>query len=128
MDQLLADGKSERMARSKAKAAWVKAEKAKLLEVALVEWEASYGAGAAAAAAPVAEPTLGSVQFEGEVEIDQDVYDDLISQGKSERIARAKAKAAFVKAAKQKMLDEAGDAGVADDPASDDVPAEDGGA
>jgi menaquinol-cytochrome c reductase cytochrome b/c subunit len=35
-----------------------------------------------------------------EVELDQQVYDDLIAQGKSERIARAKAKAAAVRAKK----------------------------
>lgn len=35
-----------------------------------------------------------------EVEMDQQVYDDLIAQGKSERIARAKAKAAAVRAKK----------------------------
>ncbi|MGH8902134.1 MAG: hypothetical protein ACRDYA_10740 [Egibacteraceae bacterium] len=34
------------------------------------------------------------------VEMDQKVYDELIAQGKSERIARAKAKAAAVRAAK----------------------------
>ena len=36
-----------------------------------------------------------------EVEMDQKVYDDLIAQGKSERIARAKAKAAAVRAKKE---------------------------
>ena len=36
-----------------------------------------------------------------EVEMDQKVYDDLIAQGKSERIARAKAKAATVRAKKE---------------------------
>jgi hypothetical protein len=35
-----------------------------------------------------------------QVEMDQKVYDELIAQGKSERIARAKAKAAAVRAAK----------------------------
>ncbi|MFP4635474.1 MAG: hypothetical protein ACLFRD_06420, partial [Nitriliruptoraceae bacterium] len=35
-----------------------------------------------------------------EVQIDQEVYDRLISEGKSERIARAKAKAAAVRQAK----------------------------
>ena len=115
-DQLLEQGKSERMARAKAKAAWVKAEKQKLLDDAIAAWEAEYGEGAQRPATndasqptstgePSQEPTLGSVKFEGEVEIDQEVYDDLIAQGKSERIARAKAKAAFVKAQKQRTLD-----------------------
>ena len=36
-----------------------------------------------------------------EVEMDQKVYDDLIAQGKSERIARSKAKAAAVRAKKE---------------------------
>ena len=36
-----------------------------------------------------------------EVEMDQKVYDELIAQGKSDRIARAKAKAAAVRAAKE---------------------------
>jgi NADH-quinone oxidoreductase subunit I len=107
-DDLIEQGKSERMARAKAKSAWVKSRKRELLDAKVAEWEAQYGSGAAdtgAGDAP-AEPTLGSVAFEGEVEIDQAVYDDLIAQGKSERIARAKAKAAYVKAQKQKMLDE----------------------
>ena len=43
---------------------------------------------------------------EGEVEIDTETYDRLIADGKSERIARAKAKAAYVKKQKQKLLDE----------------------
>jgi NADH-quinone oxidoreductase subunit I len=110
-DQLIADGKSERMARSKAKAAWVKAQKQKVLDEQLVAWESEHGAGAAGdGAADVPVPTLGSVKFEGEVEIDQAVYDALIAEGKSERIARSKAKAAFVKAQKQKQLDEGGEA------------------
>ena len=120
-DELVEAGKSERMARAKAKAAWVKAEKQKLLDDALAAWEAEYGAGASSSSGSDAEqptstqeapkePTLGSVEFEGEVEIDQEVYDDLIAQGKSDRIARAKAKAAYVKAQKQKMLDEGNDA------------------
>ena len=115
-DELIEQGKSERMARAKAKAAWVKAQKQKLLDDAVAAWEAEYGEGAQSSAgedatqptstdAPSEEPTLGSVKFEGEVEMDQQVYDELIEQGKSERIARAKAKAAYVKAQKQKMLD-----------------------
>jgi hypothetical protein len=38
-----------------------------------------------------------------EVEVDQAVYDQLIAEGKSERIARAKAKAAFVRAEKARI-------------------------
>ncbi|HVM15063.1 MAG TPA: hypothetical protein VM287_12150 [Egibacteraceae bacterium] len=45
-----------------------------------------------------------------EVEMDQQVYDDLIAQGKSERIARAKAKAAAVRAKKAAEGDGDGEA------------------
>ena len=43
-----------------------------------------------------------------EVEMDQKVYDDLIAQGKSERIARAKAKAAAVRARKAEAGEQMG--------------------
>lgn len=43
-----------------------------------------------------------------EVQIDQEVYDRLIAEGKSERIARAKAKAAWVRKEKQRKLEEGG--------------------
>ena len=119
-DSLVAEGKSERMARSKAKAAWVKAEKQKLLDQALAEWEAEQGSGSAPAAEPAAadadapaapaEPKLADVHVEGAGEIDQETYDALIAEGKSERIARAKAKAAWVKKRKQEQLDQGGDA------------------
>ncbi len=119
-DQLVAEGKSERMARSKAKSAWVKAQKQKLLDEAIAQWEAEQEqaggdaggdatapADAEAPAAP-AEPKLADVQVEGAGEIDQEVYDELIASGKSERIARAKAKAAWVKKRKQEQLDAGG--------------------
>jgi NADH-quinone oxidoreductase subunit I len=38
-----------------------------------------------------------------EAQVDQEVYDQLIAEGKSERIARAKAKAAYVRAEKQRI-------------------------
>jgi NADH-quinone oxidoreductase subunit I len=127
-DQLIAEGKSERMARSKAKSAWVKAQKQKLLDQAIAEWEAEQAAAgggdagvpadgggqaapadAEAAAAP-AEPKLADVHVEGAGEIDQEVYDQLIAEGKSERIARAKAKAAWVRKKKaEAMAEQAGD-------------------
>jgi hypothetical protein len=53
---------------------------------------------------------LGDVHVEGAGEIDQEVFDQLIAEGKSERIARAKAKAAWVKKRKQQLLDEEGGA------------------
>jgi NADH-quinone oxidoreductase subunit I len=127
-DQLIAEGKTERMARAKAKAAYVKKEKARLR----AEQEASAAAPAAEqsdAAAPDAEgstagtptaeepaseaaPTkrLGDVHVEGTGEIDQETFDRLIGEGKSERIARSKAKAAWVKKRKQELLDQEGDA------------------
>jgi NADH-quinone oxidoreductase subunit I len=133
-DRLIAEGKPERMARAKAKAAYVKKEKARLR----AEAEASPGdapaadtasaaetasaadAAPAAETAPAAEDTaapeaapqkkLADVHVEGAGEIDQETYDRLIAEGKSERIARSKAKAAWVKKKKQEQLDAGGDA------------------
>jgi NADH-quinone oxidoreductase subunit I len=100
-DSLIAEGKSERMARAKAKAAWVRAQKkAKLAE------QESEAAADAEAAAP-AKPTMGDIHVEGAGEqLDQEVYDSLIAEGKSERMARAKAKAAWVRAQKKAKLAE----------------------
>ena len=119
-DQLIADGKSERMARSKAKAAWVKAEKQKLLDAAIAEWEAEQAAAGGGGAAPAAAdaevpgepaaPKLADVHVEGAGEIDQEVYDQLIAEGKSERVARSRAKAAWVRKRKQEQLDQDGEA------------------
>ena len=114
-DELIEQGKSERMARSKAKSAWVKAEKQKLLDAAIAEWEAEQASAAAAPAdapAPGAapsrpKPTLAEMEVEGEPQIDQEVFDELVGEGKSERMARSKAKSAWVKAEKQKLLDAA---------------------
>ena len=141
-DRLIAEGKPERMARAKAKAAYVKKEKARLRaeaqsdtgegtgadepaevpselgaspEAAVQALDSDDGAapdGAAEAAttgAPAARK-LGDVHIEGAGEIDQEVFDQLIAEGKSERIARAKAKAAWVKKQKQAKLDEEGGA------------------
>ncbi len=122
-DALIAEGKSERMARAKAKAAWVKKEKARLrAEQAAEQGGASDGdaaeqptaaaddAGdtgeAADAGAVPAKRRLGDVEVEGAGEIDQETYDALIAEGKSERIARSKAKAAWVKKKKQEQLDQ----------------------
>jgi NADH:ubiquinone oxidoreductase subunit C len=44
-----------------------------------------------------------------ETELDQATYDALIAEGKSERIARSKAKAAFVKKQRQQAADDASD-------------------
>ena len=96
-DQLIAEGKSERIARSKAKAAWVKKEKARLRE----QGEAG---GGEAAEHPAPQPA--EVQVEAG-EIDQETYDQLIAEGKTERMARAKAKAAWVKKEKARLRAEA---------------------
>ena len=129
-DQLIAEGKTERMARAKAKAAYVKKEKARLrAEAEGADATASEEAAATdeSAAAADQEPSddraqtsddapaqetrkLGDVQVEGAGEIDQEVFDQLIAEGKSERIARSKAKAAWVKKRKQEQLDQEGDA------------------
>lgn len=41
-----------------------------------------------------------------EAQIDQEVFDKLVAEGKSERVARAKAKAAYVRAEKKRILAE----------------------
>jgi NADH-quinone oxidoreductase subunit I len=127
-DALIAEGKPERMARAKAKAAYVKKEKARLraeAEAGADAPAADAGDAPAAAAedvpaadagaeAPAAEAApkqkLADVHVEGAGEIDQETYDALIAEGKSERIARSKAKAAWVKKKKQEQLDAGGDA------------------
>jgi NADH-quinone oxidoreductase subunit I len=128
-DKLIAEGKPERMARAKAKAAYVKKEKARLraeaeatdgpaAETGSTEvTEAATAAEPAAVDAPAeaAEPAapakkLSDMHVEGTGEIDQEVFDALIAEGKSERIARSKAKAAWIKKRKQQMLDEEGGA------------------
>ncbi|MFO7777990.1 MAG: NADH-quinone oxidoreductase subunit I [Nitriliruptoraceae bacterium] len=117
-DRLIAEGKPERMARAKAKAAYVKKEKARLRAEAEsdtgegtgadepAEVPSELGASPEAAEEALEARKLGDVQVEGAGEIDQEVFDQLIAEGKSERIARAKAKAAWVKKRKQAMLDE----------------------
>jgi NADH-quinone oxidoreductase subunit I len=132
-DALIAEGKSERIARSKAKAAWVRKEKARLAAEAPAEAavedapaaapvaEASPAADVAevpaaevpAADAPAAAPDaaprkLSDVHVAGSGEIDQETFDRLIAEGKDERIARSKAKAAWVRKEKQKLIEEGG--------------------
>ena len=125
-DELIEQGKSERMARAKAKAAWVKAQKRKKLDEAIEAWEAekaeieahnkaerekaaraAAGGGGAQLKEVPDKPTIADVELEGETQVDQATFDELIEQGKSERMARAKAKAAWVKAQKREKLDEA---------------------
>jgi NADH-quinone oxidoreductase subunit I len=126
-DALIAEGKSERIARSKAKAAWVRKEKARLAAEAPAEAPAAEAEDApvAEADAPSAEAAvepaveaapavadgpkkLSDVHVEGSGEIDQETFDRLIAEGKDERIARAKAKAAWVRKQKQKLIEEGG--------------------
>jgi NADH-quinone oxidoreductase subunit I len=129
-DALIAEGKSERIARSKAKAAWVRKEKARLAAEAPAEAPAADAPAAEAADAPAAEVTdapanapaaeaaapaadagpkrLSDVHVAGSGEIDQETFDRLIAEGKDERIARSKAKAAWVRKQKQKLIEEGG--------------------
>ncbi|MEX2324208.1 MAG: NADH-quinone oxidoreductase subunit I [Nitriliruptoraceae bacterium] len=130
-DKLIAEGKSERMARAKAKSAWVRKEKQRILEEqqAAGDGDAGSDAGAAGDAAeagaasdasedangddadekPAAAKKAADIHVEAG-EIDQETYDKLIAEGKSERMARAKAKSAWVRKERQRILDEGGDA------------------
>ncbi len=69
--------------------------------------QASTENGDGDAAAPA--PKKADVSVEAG-QIDQETYDQLIAEGKSERMARAKAKAAWVGKEKQRILDEEGGA------------------
>jgi NADH-quinone oxidoreductase subunit I len=83
----------------------------------------------AAAAAPADAPSKGKgkaaakpaeEEIHVDVQIDQDVFDELVAEGKSERVARAKAKAAYVRAEKARIRAERADAdGGAADAGSD---------
>ena len=55
------------------------------------------------------EPSAAGERDAPEAGIDQATYDALIAEGKSERIARSKAKAAFVKKQRQQAADDASD-------------------
>lgn len=66
------------------------------------------GAEAAEAAAP-SKPSTDDIHVEAQV--DQEVYDQLIADGKSERIARSKAKAAYVRREKARIAAERETAG-----------------
>ena len=57
------------------------------------------------------ETSAEGEQAKPESGIDQETYDALIAEGKSERIARSKAKAAYVKKQRQQAADDASDAG-----------------
>ena len=76
-----------------------------------------HGAAADQAGQPVEDADVAKA----EVELDQETYDRLIAEGKSERIARSKAKAAFVK--KQRAA--GGDTASADAAGTDTQPSAD---
>ncbi len=83
------------------------------------EAAAPEGAGAGTATRPEQETEEDEVEVEGAgEELDQETYDRLIEEGRSERIARARAKAAWVRQQKREQLagDDAGDGGDGDAP------------
>ncbi len=112
-DALIAEGKSERMARSKAKAAYVKKEKARLRaeqeqEQGTVDAPTAAGGTTDAEQATAADTATPAAPKPAEVhveagQIDQETFDALIAEGKPERMARAKAKAAYVKKEKARL-------------------------
>lgn len=113
-DALIAEGKPERMARAKAKAAYVKKKKAKLAQEGQASAAAPEEAGQPAAETPAANAGADDApapkpQIHVEAgEIDQETYNALIAEGKPERMARAKAKAAYVKKRRQELEQEGG--------------------
>lgn len=115
-DKLIAEGKPERMARAKAKAAYVKKAKAKLAAEAAQETSEGGEASApqpeeASQSAQPSPETPAAAKQEIHVEageIDQETFDRLIAEGKPERMARAKAKAAYVKKRRQELEQEGG--------------------
>jgi NADH-quinone oxidoreductase subunit I len=118
-DAAVAAGESERVARAKAKSAWMKQwKKQNALSAAAPAPEAPGQPPAAVEEAggdpgerleersgasepgspPAAEPQHVDV---GEPQIDQETYDAAIAAGESDRVARAKAKSAWVKKARK---------------------------
>ncbi len=70
---------------------------------------AQAGAAAEGAGAATAVKKRPEDDIHVEAQIDQEVFDRLVAEGKSERVARAKAKAAYVRAEKKRILAERGD-------------------
>jgi hypothetical protein len=68
---------------------------------------ATAGGGSAAPAEPAEDPAPAKKKVEEDIhveaQVDQEVFDQLIAEGKSERIARAKAKAAYVRREKARI-------------------------
>jgi NADH-quinone oxidoreductase subunit I len=61
------------------------------------------GGGGEAAAAATGEAAAADDDIHVEAQVDQETYDALIGEGKSERVARAKAKAAYVRKEKARI-------------------------
>ena len=108
-DAAVAAGMPERQARAKAKSAWMKQWKKENAVEAPAEPEPAAPAepaaeaapeAPAAEAAPEAPPAAEHVDV-GEPQIDQEVYDAAIADGLPERVARSKAKSAWVKKARK---------------------------
>jgi NADH-quinone oxidoreductase subunit I len=101
-DAAIASGMSERQARAKAKSAcmkeWKKANATAPAPEAPAPPAAEAPVAEAEPAAPPAEPAHIDV---GEPQIDQETYDAAIAAGESDRVARAKAKSAWVKKARK---------------------------
>jgi NADH-quinone oxidoreductase subunit I len=114
-DAAIAAGLPERVARGKAKSAWMKKWKAdNVLEAAPPAAAGESAAQAppaeapAAAAAETTAPSEGAAVVAeethvdvGEPQIDQETYDAAIASGLPDRVARAKAKSAWVKKARK---------------------------
>jgi NADH-quinone oxidoreductase subunit I len=104
-DAAVASGMPERQARAKAKSAWMKQWKKQ--NALAPEPEAAAPAEAAPAEAAPAEavaeeaPAAPEHVDVGEPQIDQETYDAAIAAGESDRVARAKAKSAWVKKARK---------------------------
>jgi hypothetical protein len=71
---------------------------------------AAPAAGAKAGGDAPAKAKKAEEDIHVEVQIDQEVFDKLVAEGTSERVARAKAKAAYVRAEKARIRAERGDA------------------
>jgi NADH-quinone oxidoreductase subunit I len=112
-DAAIAAGMPERQARAKAKSAWMKVWKKQNAlapepeaPAAAPPAEAAPATEAAAPEAPAAEaapeaPAAPEHVDVGEPQIDQETYDAAIAEGLPERVARSKAKSAWVKKARK---------------------------
>ncbi|HEX2029413.1 MAG TPA: NADH-quinone oxidoreductase subunit I [Nitriliruptorales bacterium] len=117
---LIAEGKSERVARARAKAAFVRREKARILAERQAATEAPERPAATEAATDAAQQQVTASEVAQAVdagpppqevedvhveagEVDQETFDRLIAEGKPERVARARAKSAWVRKEKARL-------------------------